>query len=139
MICKRILSIVLMILLFGFSGYSNAQSPAEGEVSPDIPGWKKSVWHCDEGATVASAYTNIKSNEWRRTIIMTQLRPYATESRSGGQTHYFVLSQDGTKFLEISFEQFKSDMWFLSPNYVKHLRDEPNDCVDSRSLQPEHR
>lgn len=130
---RKTVGCALLILLLGFIGRGNAEPIFESEMFPDIPGVEKSVWHCDEGATPVAAY--ITQNEWRRTIIMTGLRPYAIESKQNGQTHYFVLSPDGAKFLEISFEQFKSDMEFLSPNYVKYLRGEPNDCVDSTSLR----
>lgn len=130
---RRIVYVAFLILLFGFAGRGNTELISESEMLPYIPGAEKIVWHCDEGATVVITYT--KPNEWSRTVIMTQLRPYAVESMPNGSMHYFVLSSDGTKFLGISFEQFKSDMGFLSQNYMKHLRGEPNDCVDGKSLR----
>lgn len=124
---KKIISTVFLFFLFVVAGRGNAAPISENETFPDIPGAEKIVWHCDEGATVVVTY--IKANEWWRSVIMTEIKNFAVESRANGVVRYFTAFPGDTKLQEISAEQYKSDLAFASPNYEKRMRGEQSDCV----------
>lgn len=134
---KKICGITLLILLFGIINRSGAQAPAEDELFPDIPGVEKIVWHCDERGTIAVIY--VKTGEWARSVILTEIKIFTSENMTNGTARYFTALYGESKLHEVPSEQYRADLALASPNYAKQLRGEPNDCVDSKSLQPEHR
>jgi hypothetical protein len=124
---KTICGIVLWAILLGFTGHSSAQSSSvENNVFPDISGVEKIIWHCDEGATTIVTY--IKRNEWWRSVIITEIKIFAVESANGA-VRYFTALHGETELHEISAEQYKSYLAFVSPNYAERLRGKPSDCI----------
>lgn len=124
---RKIASAIFLILLLGFAGRGNTEPPDWNAMFPDIPGLEKIMWQCDEGATVTVLYS--KTNEWWRSVTVTDIKIFAVESKTGGAVRYFTALHGEAKLHEVPDEQYRSDLAFASPNYAKRLRGEPNDCV----------
>lgn len=121
---KRFVCVLTLILLVGIPGRGNAEP---FDAFPDISGLERIVWNCDGGATAVVMY--MKVNEWWRSVIITDIKIFAVESRANGTVRYFTALHGDTKLYEVPAEQYKSDLAFASPNYAKRLRGEPSDCV----------